>query len=41
LREIAQIVARTDMLDRFLRDMKARMTAAVRPQTAAQAAPRA
>jgi tetratricopeptide (TPR) repeat protein len=38
LREVAQIVARTDMLDRFLRDMKARMTA-TRPQSAAASAP--
>lgn len=43
LREIARVVARTDLLDRFLRDMKAEMAArAQRPQAAAPPAqPRA
>jgi len=36
LREIARVVARTDLLDRFLREMKSEMTAPQRPQAAAQ-----
>lgn len=40
LREIARVVARTDLLDRFMREMKAEMTAgAARPQAAAAAPP--
>lgn len=35
LREIARVVARTDLLDRFLRDLKTEMTAPQRPQAAA------
>lgn len=38
LREIARVVARTDLLDRFLRDMKSDMTPP-RPQAAASAPP--
>ncbi len=42
LREIARVVARTDLLDRFLRDMKARMSAPAAAQAAATPpAPRA
>ncbi len=42
LREIARVVARTDLLDRFLRDMKTRMSAPSAAQAAATApAPRA
>ena len=42
LRQIASAVARTDLLDRFLRDMKARMSAPSPAQTAATPpAPRA
>ncbi len=41
LREIARTVARTDLLDRFLRDMKARMAAPAARTAAAPAAPRA
>ncbi len=43
LREIARVVARTDLLDRFLRQMKSDMTSSQRPQAATQppAAPRA
>jgi hypothetical protein len=39
LREIARVVARTDLLDRFLRDMKADMSARPRPQAAASPTP--
>ncbi|MDX2234625.1 MAG: hypothetical protein NW200_09010 [Hyphomonadaceae bacterium] len=39
LREVARAVARTDLLDRFLRDMKARMAAPPAPRTAAAPPP--
>jgi len=41
LREIARVVARTDLLDRFLRDMKSDMTTPQGPQAATPAPPRA
>lgn len=40
LREIATVVARTDLLDRFLRDLKSRMTATAGAQAARPAPPR-
>lgn len=39
LREIARVVARTDLLDRFLREMKSDMTARPSPQAANQPPP--
>ena len=41
LREIATVVARTDLLDRFLRDLKARMVATGAQTAARQTPPRA